>query len=168
MANRSYIYGLKNGKHFSVGEYPYKIPYAFRILAAYDNKTGESDLFDKDVAIRADFKRGRQALYKLLDFLIATGRMKNQEAFAEQVQSTKAFLDAIDADQTLLENGEIYALYTKDGEYLDGPGLEKANHTPARTISGWERTSIIWRSSILRLRLFLSCKTRMPGKCMPG
>lgn len=128
MANRSYIYGLKNNKHLSIGEYPYKIPYAFRILAAFDNSAVDSDLFDKAVGIKADFQKGRTALYRLLDYLIETGQMEDHEAFVTQVAATKTFLDAIDADFILLENGEIYSLYTNpEGHYLDGPGLERAN-----------------------------------------
>lgn len=128
MANRSYIYGLKNGKHYSMGEYPYFIPYAYQILAAFENSAIDSHLFDKVVGIKADFNKGRQALYRFLDFLVATNEMKNQQEFETQVAQTKEFLNKIDADETLLENGEIYALYTnKEGNYLDGPGLERAN-----------------------------------------
>lgn len=128
MANRSYIYGLKNGRHVSIGEYPYKIPYAFQILAAYDNSVADSDLFDKVVGIKADFAKGKNALYYLLDFLIETGQIKDQVEFEAEVAKTKVFLEAIKADQILLENGEIYALYTdNEGKYLDGEGLEKQN-----------------------------------------
>jgi hypothetical protein len=128
MANRSYIYGIKNGKHISIGEYPYAIPYAFRILAAFDNQVEDSHLFDKVVGIKADFEKGKKALYDLLDFLVATNEMKDHAEFIAEVAKTKQYLDAIQADETLLENGEIYALYTKeDGSYLDGEGLEKAN-----------------------------------------
>ncbi|MCE3296296.1 MAG: hypothetical protein K0R65_2010 [Crocinitomicaceae bacterium] len=137
MANRSYIYALKDGKHISLGEAPYKIPYAYELLAAYDNRATESDLFDKNVGIRADFKKGKQALYSLLDFLVQTGEMADHEEFVAEVAKTKAFFDPIDADEILLENGEIYALYTdKEGNYLDGPGMEKANE--------WEREDAQW------------------------
>lgn len=128
MANRSYIYGLKGDKHSSIGECPYKIPYAFRILAAYDNQVVDSHLFDKVLGIRADFRKGKEALYHLLDLMVASGDMKDHAGFVKDVEKTKTFLDAIDADHILLENGEIYALYTtQDGVYLDGEGLEKAN-----------------------------------------
>lgn len=128
MANRSYIYGLKNGSHISIGEYPYGIPYAFRILAAFDNQPEDSHLFDKVVGIKADFEKGKQALYDLLDFLAATNEMQDHSEFITEVAKTKQFLDAVRADEILLENGEIYSLYTdKDGNYLDGEGLEKAN-----------------------------------------
>ena len=129
MANRSYIYGLKeNNKPKSIGEYPYFIPYAYRILAAYENKVVESQLYDKTVGIIADFNKGKKALYYLLDYLIESQAMESHNLFVEQVALTKIFLDKIDAHQTLLENGEIYALYTnKTGEYLDGPGLERVN-----------------------------------------
>lgn len=128
MANRSYIYALGEGKHTSMGEYPYAIPYAYQILAAYDNETVDSHLFDKIVGIRADFNKGREALYFFLDFLSATKQMADHAEFEEQVAHTKQFLDNITGDHTLLENGEIYALYTtNEGNYLDGPGLEKAN-----------------------------------------
>ena len=136
MANRSYIYALKEGRHVSLGECPYKIPYAYQVLAAYDNRATDSDLFDKQVGIKADFKKGKEALYFLLDFLVQTNEMQDHADFVEAVKETKAFLDPIDGDEILLENGEIYALYTKDGEYLDGPGLEKANE--------WEREDIQW------------------------
>jgi|GEM_PF-2175254 len=127
MANRSYIYALKGDKHISLGEFNYFIPYAYRILAAYDSKVIESHLFDKIVGIEANFKKGKEALYLLLDVLVATNEMKDHEEFVAAVQKTKEFLDPIDADKILLENGEIYALYTKDGVYLDGPGMERAN-----------------------------------------
>jgi len=128
MANRSYIYALKGDKHISLGEFNYFIPYAYRILAAYDNKVIESHLFDKIVGIEADFKKGKEALYLLLDILVSTNQMKDHEEFVAEVQKTKEFFDPIDADRILLENGEIYALYTtKEGQYLDGPGLERAN-----------------------------------------
>ncbi|MGV3630092.1 MAG: hypothetical protein ACO1O6_02750 [Bacteroidota bacterium] len=137
MANRSYIYGLKNGKHISLGESPYKIPYAYQVLAGYDNRATDSDLFDKQVGIKADFQKGKEALYFLLDFLVQTGEMQDHADFVEAVKTTKSFLDPVDADEILLENGEIYALYTdKEGNYLDGPGLEKANE--------WEREDIQW------------------------
>jgi hypothetical protein len=130
MANRSYIYGLKDGKYFSIGEMPNEIPYAYQVLAAYDNKVVDSNLFDKIVGIEADFNKGRAALYWLLDYLVAGKSMSDHGEFEEQVASTKQFLDAIPADTTSLENGEIYALYvTKEGKYLDGPGLEKANES---------------------------------------
>lgn len=132
MANRSYIYGLKGDKHSSIGEYPYEIPYAFRILAAYDNEVVDSHLFDKFIGIRAGFQKGKEALYRLLDLLTATGEMKDHAEFVSAVKKTKDFLDAIDAEHILLENGEIYALYTKDGNYLDGEGLEKANQYACR------------------------------------
>jgi hypothetical protein len=113
MANRSYIYGLKeNSKPISIGEYPYKIPYAFKILASYETEAGDSWLFDKNVGITADFTKGRDALYFLLDFLSATNDMVNQKEFEEFVAETKAFLDPLDADRILLENGEIYQLYS--------------------------------------------------------
>ncbi|WP_343604493.1 hypothetical protein [Fluviicola sp.] len=128
MANRSYIYALNGDKHISLGEFNYFIPYAYRILAAFDNKIVDSHLFDKVVGIEADFKQGREALYQFLDLLAATNQMKDHEEFVEAVAKTREYLDPIDADTTLLENGEIYALYTNnDGEYLDGPGLERAN-----------------------------------------
>jgi hypothetical protein len=127
MANRSYIYGLKGDKHSSIGEFPYHIPYAFRILAAYENTVVDSHLFDKFIGIQADFQKGKEALYRLLDLLTATEQMKDHAEFVSAVKKTKDFLDAIDAEHILLENGEIYALYTKDGNYLDGEGLEKAN-----------------------------------------
>ncbi len=128
MANRSYIYGLKNNKHISIGEYPYKIPYAFRILAAYENKTTDSDLFDKAVGIKANFHKGKKGLYELLDFLAASDQMKNYEEFEAAVLKTKEFLDKIDAEEVLLESGEIYALFTnKEGDYLDAEGLERTN-----------------------------------------
>jgi hypothetical protein len=128
MANRSYIYALKVDKHISLGEFNYFIPYAYRILAAFDNKVVESHLFDKIVGIQADFRKGREALYLFLDLLVSTNQMKDHPAFTEAVKKTKAFLDPIDADSILLENGEIYALYTTaKGTYLDGPGLERAN-----------------------------------------
>ena len=127
MANRSYIYALKGDKHISLGEFNYFIPYAYRILAAFDNQAVDSHLFDKVVGIQADFQKGKRALYLLLDLLASTNEMKDHEAFLQEVKKTKEFLDPIDADSILLENGEIYALYTKDGNYLDGPGLERAN-----------------------------------------
>ncbi len=128
MANRSYIYGLINDKYYSIGEYPYFIPYAYRILAAYDNKIVDSHLFDKIVGIEADFLRGKEALYWLLDFLVEGGQMKDPDDFKNAVIATKKFIDAITAEQILLENGELYALYTnEDDTYLDGPGLEKVN-----------------------------------------
>lgn len=128
MANRSYIYGLKNDKHISMAEAPYKIPYAFRILAAYANRISDSDLFDKIVGIKADFKKGKDALYFLLDTLSATKQMVDHTEFEAAAATTKEFINAIDADEILLENGEIYALYFDDeGKLLDGPGLEKAN-----------------------------------------
>ncbi len=137
MANRSYIYGIKDGKYSSIGEFPYGIPYAYQVLAAYDNRCTESDLFDKNLGIRADFQKGKKALYFLMDFLVESGEMKDHADFVEAVKSTKAFLDQIDADVTLLENGEIYALYTdREGNYLDGPGLEKNNE--------FEREDIQW------------------------
>ena len=137
MANRSYIYALKDGKHISLGESPYQIPYAYELLAAYDNRATESDLFDKNVAIKADFKKGKEALYFLLDFLVQTGEMADHEEFVTEVAKTKAFLDPVDADEILLENGEIYALYKdKEGNYFDGPGMEKANE--------WEREDAQW------------------------
>lgn len=128
MANRSYIYALNENEHISLGEFNYFIPYAYRILAAFDNKTVDSHLFDKFVGIEADFKKGREILYVFLDLLASTGQMKNQEEFNELVKTTKEFLDPVEASSILLENGEIYALYTdKEGNYLDGPGLEEAN-----------------------------------------
>lgn len=128
MANRSYIYALKNGKHTSLGEYPYAIPYAYQVLAAYDNEPIDSHLYDKRVGIQAHFGKGKEALYFLLDFLAATQQMADHTEFERQVAHTKQFLDNINADHTLLENGEIYALYTNaEGNYLDGEGLEKAN-----------------------------------------
>lgn len=128
MANRSYLYALNGEKHISLGENPYTIPYAYQVLAAYDNESVESHLYDKIVGITADFNRGKEALYYLLDFLCTTGQMEDHAAFEEQVAATKQFLDTVSADRILLENGEIYALYTDDaGKYLDGPGLEKAN-----------------------------------------
>ena len=128
MANRSYLYGLKNNKHLSIGECPNEIPYAFRILAAYDNEIVDSDLFDSKIGIKANFEKGRNALYFLLDFLASTEEMINQEEFEECVLKTKLFLDKIDAHELQLENGEIYALY-KDGDenYLNKEGLEKQN-----------------------------------------
>lgn len=127
MANRSYIYGLKDGKHQGLGECNYSIPYAYQILAAFDNKVIDSHLFDKIVGIEANFARGKEALYWFLDYLVKGGKMKDHAEFEQQVASTKEFLNAFTAEHTLLENGEIYALYTKEGQYLDGPGLEKAN-----------------------------------------
>ncbi|MFT3908003.1 MAG: hypothetical protein QM737_01145 [Ferruginibacter sp.] len=137
MANRSYIYAIKNNKHISLGECPSYIPYAFRILAAYDNAVEDSHLFDKIVGIKANFAKGKTALYYFLDFLIATGQMTDAAGFESSVNETKTFLDKIDADEILLENGEIYALYTdKEGNYLDGPGLEKTNE--------WAREDYQW------------------------
>ena len=128
MANRSYIYAFNDSKPVSLGEYPYFIPYAFRILAAYGNETIESYLYDKVVGIKADFQKGRDALFYLLDYLIESGAMDEPELYKKQVDATKMFINKIDAKFTLLENGEIYALYkNEDDKYLDGPGLEKAN-----------------------------------------
>ncbi|MNV39948.1 hypothetical protein D3C71_1315460 [compost metagenome] len=128
MANRSYIYALKGDKHISLGEFNYFIPYAYRILAAFDNQTVDSHLFDKVVGIQADFQKGKAALYTFLDLLVATNEMKDHSEFVDAVKKTKEFLDPIDADSILLENGEIYSLYTtNEGTYLDGPGLERAN-----------------------------------------
>ena len=128
MANRSYIYGIKNNKHTSIGECPSYVPYAFRILAAYDNAVEDSHLFDKIVGIRANFTKGKDALYYFLDFLVASGQMQDAAGFESSVRETKTFLDKVHADETLLENGEIYALYiNNEGNYLDGPGLEKTN-----------------------------------------
>ena len=128
MANRSYIYGVSNNKHMSIGECPYNIPYAFKILASYDNKVVDSELFDKVVGLKANFRKGKEGLFYLLDFLSQTGQMKDEAAFNEDVIKTKAFLNQIDADEILLENGEIYALYkNKEGNYLDGKGMEKTN-----------------------------------------
>lgn len=122
MANRSYIYGLKGGKHISLGECRSSIPYAYQVLAAYDNRATESDLFNEKVAIRADFQQGKKALYFLLDFLVQTDEMADHADFVAEVAKTKAFLDPIDADETLLESGEIYGLYEDDAQ-----GMEKAN-----------------------------------------
>lgn len=128
MANRSYLYALKENKHISLGEFNYFIPYAYRILVAFDNKVVESHLFDKVVGIQADFRKGKEALYAFLDLLVATNEMKDHKKFVEAVKKTKEFLNPIDADSILLENGEIYALYTNnEGAYLDGPGMERAN-----------------------------------------
>lgn len=128
MANRSYIYGLKDGRHHSIGEMPNSIPYAYQVLAAYGNKVVDSYIYDKLVGIEADFNKGKAALYWFLDYLAAGKCMSDHAEFEKQVASTRQFLDAIPADTIMLENGEIYALYTtKEGAYLDGPGLEKAN-----------------------------------------
>ena len=128
MANRSYIYAIKDSKPISLGECPYFIPYAYMILAAYENETIESYLYDKLVGIRANFNRGKDALIYLIDYLVETKAMDDPEIFEEQVDATKKFIAKIDANFTLLENGEIYALYqNKEGEYLDGPGLERVN-----------------------------------------
>ncbi|MES2587972.1 MAG: hypothetical protein V4622_03260 [Bacteroidota bacterium] len=128
MANRSYIYGIKDNKHISIGESPYKIPYAYQVLAAYENSVIDSELFDKKVGIKANFNLGKKALYSLLDFLVATKEMKDHTDFVSEVEKTKLFLDEIEAEHILLENGEIYALYqNKEGQYLDGPGLERTN-----------------------------------------
>jgi hypothetical protein len=128
MANRSYLYGLKNNKHISIGEYPNEIPYSFKILTAYDNEIVASDLFDKKIGIKANFNKGKAALYFLLDFLSATDQMLNQIKFDDLVSKTKLFLDKIDADEILLESGEIYALYKDENKnYLNKEGLEKQN-----------------------------------------
>lgn len=128
MANRSYIYGLKNGAYFGIGEMPNSIPYSYQVLAAYSNKAVDSHIFDKTVGIEADFNKGKEALYWFLDYLAAGKAMSDQEEFERQVAATKQYLDGIQADTTLLENGEIYALYTdKEGKYLDGEGLQKQN-----------------------------------------
>ena len=128
MANRSYIYGLKNGRYTSIGEYPYFIPYAFKLLAGFDPEPVESALFDPKVGIKADFAKGKEALYYILDFLAATKQMADHEEFEAFVAETKAFLDPIDAEHIVLENGEIYSLYTDDnGEYLSAEGLEEVN-----------------------------------------
>lgn len=60
MANRSYIYGLKDNSHFGIGECPYNIPYAYQVLAAYDNEVVDSHLFDTRVGIVANFAKGRK------------------------------------------------------------------------------------------------------------
>ena len=128
MANRSYIYGLKNGKHYGIGECSYKIPYSYQLLTAYNNKVVDSHLFDKIVGIEADYNKGKEALYWFLDYLAAGKNMHEQEEFEKQVAATKQFLDAISAELVLLENGEIYALYqSKEGTYLDAAGLERVN-----------------------------------------
>lgn len=128
MANRSYLHGLKNNKHISIGEYPNEIPYSFKILAAYDNEIVASALFDKKIGIKANFNKGKQALYFLLDFLSATNQMLNQIKFDDLVLKTKLFLDKIDADEILLESGEIYALYKDENKNsLSKEGLEKQN-----------------------------------------
>ncbi len=111
-----------------MGEYPYKIPYAFRVLAAYENRVTDSDLYDKAVGIKANFNKGKKGLYDLLDFLILSDQIKGREEFRLEVLKTKEFLDAIDAEEILLENGEVYALHTdKEGNYLDTGGLERTN-----------------------------------------
>ena len=128
MANRSYIYGLKDDNHFGMGECPYNIPYAYQVLAAYDNEVVDSHLFDKRVGIVANFSKGKEALYWFLDYLCAGKCMADHAEFEKQVSLTKGFIDAINADKILLENGEIYALYqSKEGTYLDGEGLERVN-----------------------------------------
>ncbi len=133
MANRSYIYGLKDGRYKSIGEYPYGIPYAFRVLAGFDPEPVESALFDPKVGIKADFQKGKDALYFILDFLSATKQMADHDEFEAFVAETKKFLDPIDAEHTVLENGEIYSLYTDDnGEYLSAEGLEAANSSECR------------------------------------
>ena len=130
MANRSYIYALKGDKHISLSEFNYFIPHAFRILAGFDNKVVESHIFDGVVAIEADFNKGREELYRFLDLLAATNEMTDQEEFLEAVNQTKAFLDPIDADRILLENGEIYMLHQKaDGEYLEVDEIEDLNES---------------------------------------
>lgn len=134
MANRSYIYGLKNGRYISIGEYPYAIPYAFRVLAGFNPEPVESALFDPKVGIRADFAKGKEALYFILDFLSATKQMADPDEFDAFVAETKTFLDPIDAEHIILENGEIYSLYSDDnGEYLSAEGLEAANVNECKT-----------------------------------
>jgi hypothetical protein len=134
MANRSYIYGLKNGRYTSIGEYPYFIPYAFKVLAGFDPEPVESALFDPKVGIKADFAKGKEALYYILDFLSSTKQMTDQKEFEAFVAETKAFLDPIDAEHIILENGEIYSLYTDDnGEYLSAEGLEAVNVKECKT-----------------------------------
>lgn len=99
-----------------------------RCLRHYDNKIVDSHLFDKRVGIEANFSKGKEALYWFLDFLCEGKCMADHGEFEKQVMTTKEFIDAITADKILLENGEIYALYqSKDGEYLDGEGLERVN-----------------------------------------
>ncbi|MCW4468520.1 hypothetical protein OGH69_06065 [Flavobacterium sp. MFBS3-15] len=134
MANRSYIYGLKDGRYTSIGEYPYSIPYAYRVLAGFNPEPVESALFDPKVGIRADFVKGREALYFILDFLAATKQMSCQEEFEAFVAETKAFLDPIDAEYTQLENGEIYSLYTDENDnYFSAEGLEEVNVREAKS-----------------------------------
>lgn len=134
MANRSYIYGLKNGRYTSIGEYPYFIPYSFKVLAGFSPEPVESALFDPKVGIKADFAKGKEALYFILDFLSATKQMADQEDFDAFVAETKAFLNPIDAEHIVLENGEIYALYTDDNDnYLSAEGLEEANIRESKT-----------------------------------
>ncbi|WP_294822463.1 hypothetical protein [uncultured Flavobacterium sp.] len=128
MANRSYIYALQDGRYTSIGEYPYGIPYAYRILAGFNPEPVDSALFDPKVGIRADFAKGKEALYFILDFLAETGQMANQQEYEAFVKETKAFLDPVDAEHTQLENGEIYSLYTDDNDnYLSAEGLEEVN-----------------------------------------
>lgn len=134
MANRSYIYGLKDGRYTSIGEFPYGIPYAYKVLAGYNPEPVESALFDQKVGIRADFAKGKEALYFILDFLAATKQMADQEEFEAFVAETKAFLDPIDAEYTQLENGEIYSLYTDENDnYLSAEGLEEVNVREAKS-----------------------------------
>ncbi len=98
------------------------------ILAAHENETIDSYLYDKSIGIKSDFNKGKDALIYLIEFLAESKAMAEPEGFEEQVRATKEFLAKIDANFTLLENGEIYALYqNKEGEYLDGPGLERVN-----------------------------------------
>lgn len=81
------------------------------------------------MGIKADFQKGREALFFLLDFLAASQQMDDRHLFEEQVQSTKAFLSKFDAETTLLESGEIYALYKNDkGELIfNAEDFERVN-----------------------------------------
>jgi len=134
MANRSYIYAQKDGRYTSLGEYPYGIPYVYRILAGFNPEPAESALFDPKVGIRADFAKGKEALYFILDFLAKTKQMADHEEFEAFVAETKAFLNPIDAEYTQLENGEIYSLYTDaEGNYFSAEGLEEVNDRESKS-----------------------------------
>jgi len=125
MANRSYLYALdfdrtkgareKGEKIWSLSEYSYGIPLAYKILVSQGSKISHSIIWEYEhpIAIQGDFEKGEQ---KLLEFL---SRLSNENIFDKdelerQISDTKKYLHEHKLEHIILECGEIFEM--EDGE----------------------------------------------------
>lgn len=139
MANRSYLYTIgfsraererrSEDKIVGLSEYAYSIPISYKILLSCNPQFSSSIIwnYEHPIAIQADFKLGRERLFKFLGEL-ERSELFNMAELDRQIAATKDFLNEQRLEYVFMEGGELYQMEDVKLEDQNARLLEKVKN----------------------------------------